>query len=195
MSSQYKILFAGTMGAGKTTAIQAVSQTATVSTDVANLDTKAHDKPTTTVGLDYGEVQLDDGSVLRLYGTPGQLRFRFMWEILTRGALGVVILVDNSRPDPLSDLDVYLQGFRLAIERGATVVGIGRTEDHPEPSVDRYCDYLAERGIVVPVLSVDVRRREDVLTLLDVLFSAIEMADPGGEPSTRPDLQCDGYVP
>jgi len=176
MTTQYKILFAGTMGAGKTTAIRAVSQVPVVSTDVANLDTKAHEKATTTVGLDYGEVQLEDGSVLRLYGAPGQLRFQFMWDILTRGALGAVILLDNTRPDPLEDLALHLKSFESLLRRGAAVIGIGRTETHPEPTVDRYCDYLAEQGFVVPVLSVDVRRREDVLTLLDTLFSALEMS-------------------
>jgi signal recognition particle receptor subunit beta len=177
MTTEYKILFVGTMGSGKTTAIRAVSRGPVVSTDVANFDTAAHTKETTTVGLDYGEVQLEDGSVLRLYGTPGQERFQFMWEILARRALGVVLLVDNSRPDPLTDLLQYVESFASLIQRSAAVVGVGRTETHPEPSIDRYCDHLAERGWILPVLSVDVRRQADVLTLLDTLFAAIEMSD------------------
>ena len=107
---EHKILFSGTMGAGKTTAIAAVSEIGPLSTDVRNTDESVA-KATTTVGLDYGELTLDNGERLRLYGTPGQPRFAFMWDILARGALGLVILIDNSRPDPLADLDVYLDGY------------------------------------------------------------------------------------
>jgi signal recognition particle receptor subunit beta len=176
MSEEYKILFTGTMGAGKTTAISAVSQTKVVSTDVANLDS-ASSKATTTVGMDYGEVRLDDGSVLRLYGTPGQERFRFMWEILAQGALGLILLVDNSRPAPLEDMQMYLDNFKPLVERGSVVIGVGRTDTHPEPGIEAYQDYLAERELMLPVLSVDVRVREDVLMLFDVLLSILEVAE------------------
>jgi signal recognition particle receptor subunit beta len=124
---EHKILFTGTMGAGKTTAIAAVSEIAPIRTEVRNSDASVA-KATTTVGLDYGELTLDNGEKLRLYGTPGQIRFDFMWRILARGALGLVILVDNSRPDPLADLDVYLDGFAELIEKTACVIGVGRTE-------------------------------------------------------------------
>jgi signal recognition particle receptor subunit beta len=176
MAEEYKILFTGTMGAGKTTAVAAVSQTKVVSTDVANLD-RSSTKATTTVGLDYGEVRLDDGSVLRLYGTPGQERFRFMWEILAKGALGLILLVDNSRPEPLEDMQMYLDNFRSLVEQGCVVIGVGRMDTHPEPSLDVYYDYLEARGLMLPVLSVDVRLRENVLMLFDVLLSILEVAE------------------
>ncbi|RYF27787.1 MAG: GTP-binding protein, partial [Comamonadaceae bacterium] len=66
---EYKILFSGTAGAGKTTAISAISETQVVSTDVANTDA-ALKKATTTVGLDYGSITLDSGDRVRLFGTP-----------------------------------------------------------------------------------------------------------------------------
>lgn len=175
MSEEYKILFTGPMGAGKTTAIAAVSQTSVVSTDVANMD-HSSSKATTTVGLDYGEVRLDDGAVLRLYGTPGQERFRFMWEILAQGALGLIVLVDNSRPQPLEDMQIYLDNFRPLVERGSVVIGVGRAEEHPTPGLEDYYEYLAERGLMLPVLSVDVRLRENVLMLFDVLLSILEVS-------------------
>jgi hypothetical protein len=67
--------------------------------------------------------------------------------------------------------------FRSFVERGSVVIGIGRTDTHPEPSLDRYYDYLAERGLMLPVLSVDVRIRENVLMLFDVLLSILEVAE------------------
>jgi uncharacterized protein len=174
MSVEHKIIFTGTMGSGKTTAISAVSTIRMVKTEAANTDQSLFAKATTTVGMDYGEVMLEDGSVLRLYGTPGQRRFEFMWRILMRGAIGLVILVDNSRPDPLSDLAIYLDNFRSLVESGAVVVGVGRSETHPLPDLDFYGDYMAARGLSLPVFAADVRRGEDVLMLLDMLFNLIE---------------------
>ncbi len=88
-------------GAGKTTAIRAISEIPSrphrrLTTAIAS----SHEKATTTAALDYGEVTLSVGDKLRLYGTPVQLRFDFMWQILAESALGVVLLVDNSRPIP-----------------------------------------------------------------------------------------------
>nr|WP_272918457.1 ATP/GTP-binding protein [Delftia sp. CH05] len=58
--SELKILICGTAGAGKTTAIRAISEIAPVSTDVRNTDA-AVDKALTTAGMDYGELTLDNG--------------------------------------------------------------------------------------------------------------------------------------
>lgn len=70
----HKILLTGTMGAGKTTAIAAVSAIAPIVTDVANNDLSV-DKPLTTVGFDYGQVTLESGDQIRLFGTPGPIRW------------------------------------------------------------------------------------------------------------------------
>lgn len=108
---EYKLVFTGTTGAGKTTAINAISETAPISTDVANSDA-AIGKSHTTVGLDFGKITLANGDRVRLFGTPGQTRFDFMWKILVKDAFGLIILIDNSRPDPLEDLDLYLEVFQ-----------------------------------------------------------------------------------
>ncbi len=174
---EYKLIFAGSMGAGKTTAIAAISEIAPVRTDVENTDRANHQKATTTAAMDYGEVTLPGGDKLRLYGTPGQTRFDFMWKILGNGALGVIILVDNSRPDPLADLRGYLQAFHEIAQDSRAVIGIGRGESHPSPTLDAFHALTREIGICAPILSVDVRRREDVLLLLDILFNQMEAAE------------------
>ncbi|RCS57106.1 GTP-binding protein [Parvibium lacunae] len=173
-AQHYKIVFTGTMGAGKTTAITAISEIPPVVTDVANLDQAAFAKETTTVGLDYGELTLDGQAKLLLYGTPGQDRFDFMWPILAQGALGVILLVDNSRPDPLEDVSYYLKHFREHAEEGAVVLGIGRTETHRRPKVEQYAQALQSKGWRLPILQVDVRRKKDVLILLQALMSSLE---------------------
>jgi uncharacterized protein len=157
-----------------------VSEIDPIRTDVANTD-RAHIKATTTTGLDYGEVTLPSGQVLRLFGTPGQLRFQFMWDVLSQGALGVVVLVDNSRPDPLADVRDYVRAFSTVIDGSRAVVGVGRCDTHPTPSLEDYDDALRDIGVNVPVISTDVRVREHVITLLDILFYQIEAAGDGAE--------------
>ena len=171
--AEHKILFTGTMGAGKTTAIATISEIPPISTDVQNND-KSVSKAVTTVGLDYGELTLEGGDKLRLYGTPGQQRFDFMWKILGRGALGLVVLIDNSRPDPLADMAMFLDGFAELITQSACVIGVGRMEAHPIPDIDCFAEALAARGMTCPVFAVDVREPEQVLQLLDLLLVQLE---------------------
>lgn len=170
---EYKLLITGTMGAGKTTAIRAISDITPIVTDVVNHDTSV-DKARTTVGLDYGMLVLDNGDRIRLFGTPGQARFDFLWKILARRALGLVILVDNSRPDPLADLTMFLEGFASSLETLPCVIGVGRLATHPATTIDDYADLLERRGVVYPILSVDVRERADVVALIDTLLGQIE---------------------
>lgn len=170
---EYKILFTGSMGAGKTTAIGSISEVPPVVTDVHNTDRSAA-KALTTVGLDYGQLTLDNGDRVRLFGTPGQTRFDFLWQILVKNALGMIILTDNTRPDPLGDLNTYLDGFAEPLKRIPCAIGVGRLGSHPHPSLDDYADALAQRGLIFPVLGVDVRQRDDVILLVDTLLAQIE---------------------
>ena len=114
-------------------------------TDVRNTDVNLS-KAMTTVGMDYGELTLDNGEKLRLYGTPGQQRFDFMWKILSNGALGLIILIDNSQSDPMDDLDRYLKGFAELIENTACVVAVGRLETHPQPGIEQFAAHITVGG-------------------------------------------------
>lgn len=178
--SEIKLLFAGPMGAGKTTAIRTISEIDPICTEVANTDWTESSKAETTVALDYGELTLDTGDKLRLYGSPGQHRFEFMWPLLAEGALGVIVLLDNSRPNPLADLGNFLSAFERQIGAGRVVVAVGRLHSHPHPSLDDYIDAVAASGRFLPVIDADVRRRDDVVGILDVLFEQIEALSRGG---------------
>lgn len=174
-SNELKILFTGTVGAGKTTAIGAISEKVTLSTEVPMSQDATEGKNQTTVGFDYGECALDDGCTLHLYGTPGQPRFRFMWDILANGAFGLIVLADHSRPDPVSDVMDYLQAFAHYFPASRMVVGVGRLQERAEIAIEQYVERLAQAGFNVPVLQTDVRKAEDVRLLLSVLVSMAEV--------------------
>lgn len=187
MTQEYKVLVTGPMGAGKTTLIAAVSDTAPVTTEAENLDRAGYDKDTTTVALDYGEVALDGGDRLRLYGTPGQARFDFMWKVLGQGALGAVILIDNSSADPRADLKTLLERFGPLIGESAGVVGVTRMREHPTPSVADFVKVVDACAFSIPVFAVDARKRDDAMLLLDALLHQIEAAALRGERSAAID--------
>ena len=95
MITPLKLVVAGPVGAGKTSFIQSLSEIPVVETD--EWATENIGKERTTVALDYGLLSLD-GVRIHIFGTPGQERFDFMWEVLVEGALGLVLLVAGDRP-------------------------------------------------------------------------------------------------
>lgn len=173
---EHKIIFTGPVGAGKTTAIGAISDIPVVSTEALATDEVAKRKPKTTVAMDYGVLNVGRTEKVHLYGTPGQERFSFMWEILAEGGIGLVLLIDNTRPDPLADLDFYVNAFRSFIVRSgsAVVVGVTRMEEKPRPGLYSFHTRLAAMDLNVPVFEVDARQREDVKRLLLALLAVLD---------------------
>jgi len=169
-----KIIFTGPVGVGKTTAITTVSDGEALSTEELPTDETLDRKATTTVAMDYGVLELLDHSRVHLYGTPGQERFDFMWDILTRGGMGLVLLIDNARPDPVADLQFYLDRFKGFIEQTHVVIGITRMDEQPRPGVEYYHQYLREHARHAAIFDVDARNRQDVLILLQALLYTIE---------------------
>lgn len=170
---QYKIVFGGTMGAGKSAAIQALSDIPVVTTEAVNTDTAAHHKFLTTVGIDYGEISLDDGTQIGLYGTPGQDRFDFMWSIVCKGAMGIVILIDHSQADRLKDLEFYLKAFE---QYGSNVVvGITHLDQEDQHKLKIYRDWMQIHQKQFPLFAVDAREQDDVLLMIETLIATIEM--------------------
>lgn len=173
-ASEFKIVFTGPMGAGKTTALAAISDVEPVRTEVTNTDPLGHEKPFTTVGIDFGRIEFDDGQFVRLYGTPGQARFRLMWEIVGRNAAGIVVLVDAAQAGALMQMNQFVDAFRSIAPAAAMVVGVGRTTEPGAIASEDFATRLEDHGIVLPVLSVDVRRRADVLLLVQTLLCILE---------------------
>lgn len=174
--AEHVILFTGPMGAGKTTAIERLSEIEVVRTEAGNTDRATADKPTTTVALDYGEITLDEEDKVRLYGIPGQRRFEFMWAILKERARGMVLLVNNDAADPLGQAEEFLGEFGELYDRGGVVIGISRTDVAQGPSLEDYADRLrlTHPEKVVPIYTVDPRDPAQMRTVLMTLVAGIE---------------------
>ena len=173
-----KIIFTGPVGVGKTTAIAALSDDPPVQTDASASDMTAVRKGYTTVAMDYGVIRLDENTKVHLYGTPGQERFDFMWGILSKGSMGLILLLDNTRANPLKDLKFFLDSFRDLLKDAPVVVGVTKMDLRNQPGVDVYQQYLAQHGLNVPVFEVDARNEDDVKQLVTAMLYSI---DPGLE--------------
>ncbi|EIM31694.1 MAG: ATP/GTP-binding protein [Leptothrix ochracea] len=172
----HKIIFTGPVGAGKTTAIKSISDIEPITTEEEASDMTTRRKPNTTVALDYGMIRLGPNEKVHLYGTPGQERFNFMWDILTKGGIGIILLLDNTRPDPFQDMRFYVNAFRSFIDSTRLVVGITQMDNNRVPTIEEYVAQLKELDLSAPVYEVDGRKREDVSTLVQSLLLSL---DPG----------------
>ncbi len=170
----YKLVFAGPVGAGKTTAVQALSDIEVVSTESTATDETRRLKRTTTVAMDYGVMKLDNGDQVHLYGTPGQKRFDFMWEIVAENALGLVLLLKGDATDPLADLRIYVGEFREFIDQTALVVGITHAEASGWQVRQQVARELVALGLPPFVMDADSRSREHMATLVKSLIHGIE---------------------
>lgn len=181
---EWTILFMGPVGAGKTEAIRSLSDIEVLDTDVQATDETALLKEKTTVSMDVGVLNLGDGDKLRLYGAPGQERFDFMWEILAEQCKGVVVLLNHANPDPLMDLQHYLEALQrlLTARTVPLVIGITHADERPDRSLDLYMDHLNRHPVSFavgkpPVFRVDARVRRDARALMLAMTALLEMQE------------------
>ena len=170
---KYKIVFGGTMGAGKTEAIRSLSEINVLSTEAYNTDEQSHSKALTTVGIDYGEIKLDDGITVGLYGTPGQDRFDFVWSVICKGAIGAVVLIDHSKKTALDDLKFYHNAFKEYVNN--IIVGITHVDEDSQQLLKKYRDWMDLNGYNMPVFAIDAREKDDVLLVVEALIARAEV--------------------
>lgn len=168
-----KVVVTGPFNAGKTTFIKAVSEITVLSTERQVSDFSGEAGGETTVAMDFGRITVSDDVVLYLFGTPGQERFSFMWETLSEGMLGFVLLVDALDADAYEDARSMI-GFFREMSDVPFVVAANKVAQDDVEKLRRVRDELQLEDSV-PLLPVDARDRDSVkAVLLGLLYEILE---------------------
>jgi hypothetical protein len=173
-----KMVITGPFSSGKTEFIKAISEIEVVDTDRdISSEIESEVKSATTVAMDFGRITVDNDLVLYLFGTPGQRRFDFMWEILAEGMLGFVVMVDSSKPETFKEARSILETFR-AYSPTPYVVAANK-QDHPDAwAPDDLRIALRIEDDDVKLLPCIAREKDYVReVLLELLYSILEEMD------------------
>lgn len=174
-----KIVVTGPFNSGKTEFIRSVSEIDVVSTERKISTSAERVKETTTVAMDFGRITVDDDLVLYLFGTPGQKRFDFMWEILSEGMLGFIVMVDSTRPETFREARSILETFR-AYAPTPYVVTANKQDcaDAWELSDMRLALRMDSKVKMLPCIA---KKKETVKSvLLELLYSILAEMDASG---------------
>lgn len=171
-----KMVVTGPFSAGKTVFISSVSEIDVVSTERRITSATEQIKETTTVAMDFGRITVDEDLVLYLFGTPGQRRFDFMWEILSEGMLGFIVLVDSTKPETFREAKRILETFESYAATPFVVAANKQDlEDAWEPEDLRIILRLNPNVKVLPCVAQDKESVKNVL--LELLYSILDQLD------------------
>jgi len=173
-----KMVVTGPFNAGKTEFIRSVSEIDVVSTERKISSETERVKETTTVAMDFGRITVDEDLVLYLFGTPGQKRFDFMWEILSEGMLGFIVLVDSSRPETFREARSILETFR-AYAPTPYVVAANKQDKPDSWDVEdmRHALRLDGKTKLLPCVATEKETVKGVL--LELLYSILAEMETG----------------
>jgi small GTP-binding protein len=171
-----KMVISGAVNAGKTEFIRSISEIEVVSTERRATDDTKLIKKETTIAMDFGRIAISDDLVLHLFGTPGQKRFDFMWEILSEGMLGLVLLVDSTRPETFRETNRIIDFF--VSYRDTPYVIAANKQDRPNawaPDELRLALRQPDHIKVVPCVASQRESVRDVL--LELLYVIQERSE------------------
>lgn len=168
-----KMVITGAVASGKTEFIKAISEIDVISTERKATDETSLLKKETTVAMDFGRIAIAEDLVLHLFGTPGQKRFDFMWEILSEGMLGLIVLVDSTRPDTFRET-IRIIEFFTAYRKTPFVVACNKqdVENAWTPEDIRYSLRLPDTVKILPCVAKDRAQVRNIL--LELLYTILE---------------------
>lgn len=171
-----KLVLAGPVGAGKTTAIRAIADSEPISTEMPMTDVRMGDKTTTTVAFDFASIMLDDGTPLMVYGLPGQEHFSFMRPIVMDGAIGVLLVLNATQGDVGAICEHWLSALYAIDPQLAVVIGITHSERLPGFSMGAVRSAIRRCGRVIPAFTFDARDRAQAMHLVRALLLSAQLA-------------------
>jgi uncharacterized protein len=168
-----KMVITGAVASGKTEFIKVISEIDVISTERKATDETSLLKKETTVAMDFGRIAIAEDLVLHLFGTPGQKRFDFMWEILSEGMLGLIVLVDSTRPDTFRETTRIIEFF-TAYRKTPFVVACNKqdVENAWTPEDIRYSLRLPDSVKILPCVAKDREQVRNIL--LELLYTILE---------------------
>ncbi|MCP4543117.1 MAG: GTP-binding protein [Chloroflexi bacterium] len=169
MGNVYKVVVTGPFNVGKTEFVRTISDIPIVSTERRITDDLVSTKKETTVAMDYGHVKVDD-DMFHLHGTPGQPRFDFMWEILSKEMHAYLLLVDSSRLESLFDAKKLLRTFGRKGNAPCMIVA-NKQDMESVLSTEEIRKRLGldEETLIVPCVATEKEKVRDVMKKLQVL--------------------------
>lgn len=176
-----KMVVTGPFAAGKTEFIRSVSEIEVVATEQKiSRASESAVKDMTTVAMDFGRITVDERLVLYLFGTPGQRRFDFMWEILSEGMLGFIVIIDSTKPETFREAKRILESFESFANTPFIVAANKQDmEDAWEPGDIKIVLRLNSNIKVLPCVALE---RESVKNiLLELLYSILEQYDQAAD--------------
>ena len=168
-----KVVITGAYAAGKTNFIRSISDIDPVTTEYAVTHAEERTlKHETTVALDFGKIAVSDEVVLFLFGTPGQERFDFMWEVLSEGCMGYVVMVDSCRPAHLLETQRLIARFATITD--ALFVVAANKQDDPAALPLSYIRKRLQLPHEIPLLPCVATDRASVKGILMALLTHID---------------------
>ncbi|HEX5690881.1 MAG TPA: ATP/GTP-binding protein [Roseiflexaceae bacterium] len=175
-----KIVITGAYSAGKTNFIRAISDIDIVSTEYEVTDPEERLlKRETTVALDFGKIAISDEAMLYLFGTPGQERFDFMWEVLSEGCIGYIVMVDSCRPAHFVETQRLMARFAEITD--VPFVVAANKQDDPTAMPVPYVRKRLQLPYEIPVLPCVATEKDSVKHVLLALLAHIEKHTPAAE--------------
>ncbi|MEM0445107.1 MAG: GTP-binding protein [Nitrososphaerota archaeon] len=175
----YKVIVTGPFNSGKTTLVKTLCELSmTTEREITRTEERTK-KTTTTVGMDFGVVDLGDGYYVRLFGTPGQKRFSFVWHILAKGMHGYIMMVDSADESSILEAQEVLWEFRRTYPDTPYVIAANKQDIEDALSAEdiRFAMNLGRDVVIVPSVA---KSHESAWNVLRTLLEMIIEKHPSG---------------
>jgi signal recognition particle receptor subunit beta len=188
MQQALKIVVTGAYAAGKTQFIRTISDIDMLSTEYEVTHAEERKlKQQTTVALDFGKIAISDEAVLYIFGTPGQQRFDFMWEHLSIGCLGYIVMVDSCRPAHFAETRQLMDRFLDITD--APYIAVANKQDNPAALPLSYMRRRLQLPPEIPLLPCAATDRSSVKHVLLALLEHIQRQTLETEHEVRSDRE------
>ncbi len=170
----FKIIVTGSFNSGKTEFIKQISEITPITTDKPVSEKELKDiKELTTVAMDFGRLTIDKDLVLHIYATPGQERFNFIYPILLKNAIALIILGDITDKQSIQDINKYYKDF-YKLKKLPAVVALTKVDKPESLTDDEISSLLSDVPHHVPIVKINATDKEDVKKTLLFALEQLE---------------------